>query len=35
MDLSPKNEKEEIEKLCSKIAVVSEYATVLESHVKL
>ena len=31
----PKNEKEEIDKLCRKIAVVSEYSTVLESHVKL
>ena len=35
MDLSPKNEREEIEKFCSKIPVLSEYATVLESHVKL
>lgn len=35
LDLSPKNEKEEIEKLCSKIPVLSEYTTVLESHVKL
>lgn len=35
LDLSPKNEKEEIEKLYSKIPVLSEYATVLESHVKL
>ena len=35
MDLSPKNEKEEIERLCSKIPVFSEYATVLESHVKV
>ena len=35
MDLSPKNKREEIEKFCSKIPVLSEYATVLESHVKL
>ena len=35
MDFSPKNEREEIEKFCSKIPVLSEYATVLESHVKL
>ena len=35
MDLSPENEKDETEKLWSKIPVLSEYATVLESHVKL
>ena len=35
VDLSTKNEREEIEKLCSKIPMLSEYATVLESHVKL
>ena len=34
MDLSPKIE-EEVEKLGSKIPVLSEYATALESHVKL
>ena len=35
MDLSPKIEKEEVEKLGSKIPMLSEYATTLESHVKL
>ena len=35
MNLSPTNKKEEIEKLCSNIPVLSEYPTVLESHVKL
>ncbi|XP_068673794.1 uncharacterized protein [Montipora foliosa] len=35
MDLSPKIEEEEIKKFSSKIPVLSEYATALESHVKL
>ena len=35
MDLSTKIEEEEIKKLSSKIPVVSEYGTALESHVKL
>ena len=35
MDLSPKIEEEEVEKFGSKISVLSEYATALESHVKL
>ena len=35
MDLSQQNEKDDIEKLSRKIPVLSEYATSLESHVKL
>ena len=35
MDLSTKIEEEEIKKLSSKIPVLSEYGTALESHVKL
>ena len=35
MDLSKQNEKDDIEKLSRKIPVLSEYATSLESHVKL
>ena len=35
MDLSPKIEEKEVEKFGSKIPVLSEYATALESHVKL
>ena len=35
MDLSLKTEEEEIKELSSKIPVVSEYGTALESHVKL
>ena len=35
MDLSTKIEEEEIKKLSSKIPVLSEHGTVLESHVKL
>ena len=35
MDLSPKIEEEEVEKFGSKIPVLSEYVTALESHVKL
>ena len=35
MDLSPKIEKEEVEKFGNKIPVLSEYDTALESHVKM
>ena len=35
MEISPKIEGKEVEKLGSKIPVLSEYATALESHIKL
>ena len=35
IDLSQENERDEIEKLSRKIPVFSEYASSLESHVKL